>query len=73
MPEQNIAARVVSLPCWQLFDRQDEAYRHSVLPTAVKARVSVEAGSTRGWERYVGAGGGMVGWITSERRRLSRI
>jgi len=58
---QNIAARVVSLPSWQLFDRQDEAYRQSVLPAAVKARVSVEAGSTRGWERYVGADGGMVG------------
>jgi len=58
---QNIAARVVSLPSWHLFDRQDEAYRQSVLPAAVKARVSVEAASTRGWERYVGAGGGMVG------------
>jgi transketolase len=58
---QNIAARVVSLPSWQLFDRQDEAYRQSVLPHAVKARVSVEAGSTRGWERYVGADGAMVG------------
>ncbi len=58
---QNIAARVVSLPCWQLFDRQDETYRQGVLPKAVKARVSVEAGSTRGWERYVGADGAMVG------------
>jgi transketolase len=58
---QNVAARVVSLPSWQLFDRQDETYRQSVLPAAVKARVSVEAGSTRGWERYVGADGGMVG------------
>jgi transketolase len=58
---QNIAARVVSLPCWQLFDRQDETYRQGVLPRAVKARVSVEAGSTRGWERYVGADGAMVG------------
>jgi transketolase len=58
---QHIAARVVSLPSWQLFDRQDEAYRQSVLPQAVKARVSVEAGSTRGWERYVGADGAMVG------------
>jgi transketolase len=58
---ENIAARVVSLPSWQLFDRQDEAYRDSVLPKAVKARVSVEAGSTRGWERYVGADGAMIG------------
>ena len=58
---QNIATRVVSLPSWQLFDRQDEAYRQGVLPDAVKARVSVEAASTRGWDRYVGAHGGMVG------------
>jgi transketolase len=58
---QNIAARVVSLPSWQLFDRQDETYRESVLPKTVKARVAVEAGSTRGWERYAGADGAMVG------------
>jgi transketolase len=58
---EKIAARVVSLPSWQLFDRQDEAYRDSVLPKSVKARVSVEAGSTRGWERYTGAEGAMIG------------
>jgi transketolase len=58
---EKIAARVVSLPSWQLFDRQDEAYRESVLPRSIKARVSVEAGSTRGWERYVGAEGAMIG------------
>lgn len=58
---EKIAARVVSLPSWELFDRQDDAYRQSVLPDTVKARVSVEAGSTRGWERYVGAGGAMLG------------
>jgi transketolase len=56
-----IAVRVVSLPSFELFDRQDEAYRQSVLPQAVKARVSVEAASTCGWERYVGIGGAMVG------------
>ncbi len=56
-----IAARVVSLPSWELFDRQDEAYRQSVLPQGVKARVSVEAGAACGWERYVGVGGAMVG------------
>ncbi len=57
----NIAARVVSLPSWELFDRQDEDYLESVLPKSVKARVSVEAASTRGWERYVGADGAMLG------------
>ena len=61
LPAEGIAARVVSLPSWQLFDRQDETYRESVLPKAVKARVAVEAGSPRGWERYVGADGAMIG------------
>ncbi len=56
-----IAARVVSLPSWQLFDRQDQAYREAVLPRSVKARVSVEAAATAGWERYVGMDGAMVG------------
>jgi transketolase len=57
----NIAARVVSLPSWELFERQDEDYRNSVLPKAVKARVSVEAASTFGWERYAGMEGAMLG------------
>jgi len=57
----NVAARVVSLPSWELFDRQGEDYRQSVLPKSVKARVSVEAGSTRGWERYAGVDGAMIG------------
>jgi transketolase len=56
-----IAARVVSLPSWELFDEQDETYRDEVLPPTVPARVSVEAGSTRGWERYVGSQGAMIG------------
>jgi transketolase len=58
---ENVAVRVVSLPSWELFDRQDDDYRNSVLPKDVKARVSVETGSTRGWERYVGAEGAMLG------------
>jgi transketolase len=58
---QGIQARVVSMPSWELFDGQDEAYRESVLPSAVTARVSVEAGVTMGWERYVGDRGAMVG------------
>lgn len=58
---QGVRARVVSMPSWELFDRQDAAYRESVLPPAVTARVSVEAGVTLGWERYVGAKGAMVG------------
>lgn len=61
LASQGIAARVVSMPSWELFDCQDEAYREAVLPSEVKARVSVEAGVTTGWERYVGDGGAMVG------------
>ena len=58
---QGVQARVVSMPSWELFDEQDAAYRESVLPAAVTARVSVEAGVTMGWERYVGSAGAMVG------------
>jgi transketolase len=58
---EGVNARVVSLPCWELFDQQDLEYRHHVLPPDVVARVSVEAGVTQGWERYTGAAGGSVG------------
>jgi transketolase len=53
--------RVVSMPCWELFEEQDEAYRNSVLPPEVTARVSVEAGSTFGWEKWVGQKGKSIG------------
>jgi transketolase len=52
-----VMARVVSLPSWELFERQDEAYRAGVLPPEVTDRVVVEAGSPLGWERYAGPGG----------------
>ncbi|MHB9134253.1 MAG: transketolase [Armatimonadota bacterium] len=58
---EGINVRVVSLPSWHVFDRQPADYRESVLPAAVRARVSVEAGATLGWEHYVGLDGGMVG------------
>jgi len=58
---RGIRARVVSMPSWELFDEQDAAYRDSVLPPAVSARVSVEAGVTLGWEHYVGQDGRAVG------------
>ena len=54
------AVRVVSLPCWERFERQDAAYRNAVLPKGVLARVSVEAGISMGWERYLGFGGRSV-------------
>ena len=61
---ESVRARVVSLPCWELFDRQDEAYRDEVLPPQVTARVSVEEASTLGWDRYVGPGGVKIGMHT---------
>ena len=59
--EQGIAARVVSMPSWELFDAQPREYRDSVLPPGIAARVSVEAGRTLGWERYVGTTGVSIG------------
>jgi transketolase len=56
-----IPARVVSMPSWELFEQQDQAYRDNVLPPAVTARVSVEAGTTIGWDRYVGVNGARIG------------
>jgi transketolase len=56
-----IAARVVSLPCWELFEQQDAAYRDRVLPPAVRKRVSVEVGVSLGWERWVGDEGAIIG------------
>ncbi|MDP8214192.1 MAG: transketolase [Candidatus Euphemobacter frigidus] len=58
---EGIRVRVVSLPSWELFDRQPREYRESVLPPEVKARVAVEAGVTTGWEHYVGLSGRTVG------------
>jgi transketolase len=58
---EGIKARVVSMPCWEIFDQQDAAYKESVLPAAVTARVSIEMGATLGWDRYVGAKGKMIG------------
>ena len=54
-------ARVVSMPSWELFAAQDEAYRESVLPKRIKARVTVEAGSPLGWHRWAGDEGVVIG------------
>jgi transketolase len=59
-----IKTRVVSMPSWELFECQDTAYRESVLPPGVTARVSVEMASTFGWERYVGPRGRIIGMRT---------
>ena len=59
-----IGARVVSMPCSELFDRQPQSYRDEVLPPAIKARVAIEQASTLGWHRYVGDWGAIVGMHT---------
>jgi transketolase len=56
-----VKARLVSMPSWELFDSQDAAYRDSVLPPTVTARVAVEAGLRMGWDKYIGLGGRFVG------------
>ena len=61
---QGIKTRVVSMPCWALFDAQDQAYRDSVLPPSVKARVTVEEASPIGWDRYAGPNGVVLGMRT---------
>ncbi len=58
---EGIGVRLVSMPSWELFDSQDDAYRESVLPAAVRARVSVEAGIRQGWEKWIGLDGVAVG------------
>jgi transketolase len=59
-----IRSRVVSMPSWDIFENQTQAYRDTVLPPQVKARVAVEQASTFGWERYVGTEGCVIGMKT---------
>jgi transketolase len=59
--DYGVKSRVVSMPSWYLFEKQDEGYRESVLPKAIKRRVTVEAGATYGWERWAGCEGTMIG------------
>lgn len=61
LADEGIAARVVSLPCWELFEAQGKAYRDEVLPPHLTARVSLEAGTTLGWHKYVGLDGVAIG------------
>jgi transketolase len=58
---EGIKARVVSMPSWDIYEKQDEAYKQSVLPSSVTARVSVEMAATLGWDRYVGPKGRIIG------------
>jgi transketolase len=61
---EGIASRVVSMPCWELFEQQSDEYRESVLSSAVTARLSVEQASTFGWRRYTGMQGANIGMHT---------
>jgi len=64
LKQQGVGARVISMPSWELFEEQDAAYRESVLPPSIRARVSVEKASRFGWERYVGLEGERIGMKT---------
>ncbi|MBN1816143.1 MAG: transketolase [Sedimentisphaerales bacterium] len=64
LAEEGIKAQVVSMPSWELFEKQDKAYKDSVLPPSVKARVAVEAGVELGWHKYIGANGIFIGMST---------
>jgi transketolase len=61
LAQQGIAARVVSMPSWERFERQTVEYRDSVLPPQIRARIAVEAGVTTGWQKWVGVDGDVVG------------
>jgi transketolase len=61
LSKEGIPSRVVSMPCWEIFDEQDSEYRESVLPSSIGARVSIEAGVTRGWSLHIGSSGRAIG------------
>jgi transketolase len=64
LKKEGIRARVVSMPCWELFERQSQDYREQVLPPEVTARIAVEQASTLGWAQYVGTRGTVIGMST---------
>jgi transketolase len=61
LKEKGVKTRVVSMPSWELFEAQSADYRNEVLPPDIRARVSIEAGTTLGWERYIGLDGSAIG------------
>jgi transketolase len=64
LAKENIASRVVSMPCWELFEQQSQQYKDSVIPPEVKARVGIEAGIEQGWRKYIGDKGVFIGVST---------
>jgi transketolase len=61
LAEDGIGIRVISMPCWELFEKQTDDYKKSVLPVEISARVAIEAGATQGWHKYVGTTGEVIG------------
>jgi transketolase len=61
LEKEGIKAQVVSMPCWELFEKQNQEYKDSVLPPSVKARVGIEAGIEQGWNKYLGDKGIFIG------------
>ena len=61
LAKENIDSRVISMPSWELFEAQDQAYKERILPKSVKARISIEAASTFGWQKWVGSEGKTIG------------
>ena len=61
LSKKNIKVRVVSMPCWEKFESQSQEYKNNVLPPSIKARLSIEAGISLGWEKYVGDKGAIIG------------
>jgi transketolase len=64
LAKENIAAQVVSMPCWELFEQQTQEYKNSVIPPTVTARVAIEAAIEQGWRKYIGDKGGFIGVST---------
>ena len=64
LKEESISARVISMPSWELFEKQDESYKEKVFPKTMKKRLAVEAGSTLGWHKYVTDEGDIIGMTT---------
>jgi len=64
LAKSGVKSRVVSMPSWELFERQPKEYREQVLPPSIKKRISVEQGSTFGWDKYVGEEGRIIGMHT---------
>jgi len=60
LQQESIPTRVVSMPCWELFEEQSAEYRNEVLPSSINARLAIEAGVRQGWDRYVGASGDVI-------------